>query len=719
MNLPPVAAQKPTQRSHHNDVYVDNYEWLRDKDSPEVTAHLEAENAYTDARTSHLELLQEQIFEEIKDRTQETDLSVPVRRGQWWHYTRSVEGMEYGIHCRAPISSPADWTPPVIEPAAADAAAPGLPDEQVLLNDNIEAAGHDFYSLGSFDVSDDGTLLLYAVDLEGDERYTVRIRTIATGENLADEIPNTSAGTLFDPSGRYVFYTTVDDAWRPDTVWRHEVGTPAVDDVTVFTEPDERFWVGVDRSRSNRYLLIEAGSSVTSETRLLNAANPTGEFEVVWPREDNVEYEVEHAVIDGEDRLLIVHNRNAVNFELVSVPADDPRSEGRVVLPHSDRIRLESVDAFRDFVVVEYRREGLTRVAYATRRGGGLHELSFEEELFSVGIGSNPEWTQPTIRLGYTSFVTPSTVYDYVVATGELRLLKQQPVLGHYDPTLFEQRREWAVAADGTRVPISVVFRKDLVEPGIPAPTLLYGYGSYEISIDPSFSISRLSLLDRGMVFAVAHVRGGGELGRLWYEQGKTHRKRNTFTDFIACAEHLIDCGYTSPDKLVAEGRSAGGLLVGAVANLAPALFAGILAGVPFVDPLTSILDPSLPLTVIEWDEWGDPLHDAEVYAYMKSYSPLENVHQTHYPRILAVTSLNDTRVLYVEPAKWVARLREVGADALLKTEMSAGHGGVSGRYAGWRERAFDYAWLIDAAGAHPSGEGDVAVAAETDPADA
>jgi len=326
-----------------------------------------------------------------------------------------------------------------------------------------------------------------------------------------------------------------------------------------------------------------------------------------------------------------------------------------------------------------------------------------------VGTGGNPEWEQPTIRLGYTSFVTPSTVYDYVVATGELRLLKQQPVLGHYDPTLFEQRREWAEAADGTKVPISIVYRKDLVEPGTPAPTLLYGYGSYEISIDPSFSISRLSLLDRGMIFAVAHVRGGGELGRLWYEHGKTHQKRNSFTDFVACAEHLIDCGYTSADRLVAEGRSAGGLLMGAVANMAPSLFAGILAGVPFVDPLTSILDPSLPLTVIEWDEWGDPLHDAEVYSYMKSYSPLENVHQTHYPRILAVTSLNDTRVLYVEPAKWVARLREVGADALLKTEMSAGHGGVSGRYAGWRERAFDYAWLIDAAGAHPSGEGELA----------
>ncbi|QYF72245.1 S9 family peptidase [Cryobacterium sp. PAMC25264] len=717
MNLPPLAAQKPTRRIHHNDVYVDNYEWLRDKEAPEVIAHLEAENAYTDARTAHLELLQEQIFEEIKDRTQETDLSVPVRRGQWWHYTRSVEGMEYGIHCRAPISGPDDWTPPVIEPVAgtADAAseqtarAAGLPGEQVLLDDNAEAAELDFYSLGAFDVSDDGTALLYAVDAEGDERYTVRIRIIATGENLTDEIPNTSAGALFDPTGRYVFYTTVDDAWRPDTVWRHEVGTPADTDVKVFTEPDERFWVGVGRSRSNRYLMIEAGSSVTSETYLLEAADPTGEFTVVWPRRDNVEYDVEHAVIDGEDRLLIVHNDNAVNFELVSVAAGDPQGDKRVVLPHNDRIRLESVDAFRDFVVVEYRKDGLTQVAYATKRGGGLTELSFDEALYSVGIGSNPEWNQPTIRLGYTSFVTPSTVYDYVVATGELRLLKQQPVLGHYDPSLFEQRREWAVAADGTRVPISIVYRTDLVAPGTPAPTLLYGYGSYEISIDPSFSIARLSLLDRGMVFAVAHVRGGGELGRKWYESGKTHHKRNSFTDFIACAEHLIDCGYTSPDRLVAEGRSAGGLLMGAVANLAPALFSGILAGVPFVDPLTSILDPSLPLTVIEWDEWGDPLHDAEVYSYMKSYSPLENVHQTHYPRILAVTSLNDTRVLYVEPAKWVARLREVGADALLKTEMSAGHGGVSGRYAGWRERAFDYAWIVDAAGAHPSGEGELA----------
>ena len=726
MTTAPIAAKKPRQRIHHNDVYVDNYEWLRDKENPEVIAHLEAENTYTDARTTHLELLQEQIFEEIKDRTQETDLSVPVRRGDWWYYTRTVEGQEYGIHCRAPISGPDGWAPPVlpgpapapgapgstggVSPGSTTSAGPttGLPGEQVLLDDNAEAAGHDFYSLGSFDISTDGSLLLYAIDIEGDERYTIRVRTAATGQNLADEIANTAEGALFDPSGRYLFYTTVDDAWRPDTAWRHEVGTPASADASVFHEPDERFWVGVGRTRSRKYLVIEAGSSVTTETRLLDTENPTGEFAVVWPRREGVEYDVEHAVLGDEDRLLIVHNDGAVNFELVSVAASDPLGERRTLLPHNAGIRLESVDAFRDFVVVEYRKEGLTRVAVASRdkNGHGLTEITFDEALFSVRTTTNPEWEQPTIRLDYTSFVTPSTVYDYVVATGELRLLKQQPVLGHYDPTLFEQRREWATAKDGTRIPISLVYRRDLVTPGEPAPTLLYGYGSYEHSIDPGFSIPRLSLLDRGMIFAIAHVRGGGELGRLWYENGKTHRKRNTFTDFIDCAQHLIDGGYTSPDRLVAEGRSAGGLLVGAVANMAPKLFSGILAGVPFVDPLTSILDPSLPLTVIEWDEWGDPLHDPEVYAYMKSYSPVENVHATHYPRILAVTSINDTRVLYVEPAKWVARLREVGADALLKIEMAAGHGGVSGRYSGWRERAFDYAWVIDAAGAHPSGEG-------------
>ena len=714
MHTPPVAAKKPTERIHHGDVYVDDYEWLRDKDDPAVLAHLHEENAYTNARTEHLSSLREQIFDEIKSRTLETDLSVPTREGDWWYYTRTVEGSQYGIHCRVPVTGADDWEPPVIDDATK---ASGLPGEQVLLDDNIEAEGHEFYSLGSFDISADGTRLLFGVDTEGDERYTVRIRSLSgDGVEFPDRIEGTSGGALFDQSGRFVFYTTVDEAWRSDTVWRHTVGVaPAQDgsstDERVFYEPDEKYSVGVGLTRSRAFLLIESGSNITSETWLLPSADPTGEFRVVWPRREGVEYDVEHAVVAGADRLLIVHNEDAVNFELVSVASGDPEGHRRVLIPHSPQVRLEGVDAFRDFVAVEYRRDGLTRVAVAAVPDGSdssddrLHELTFDEELFTVGAGANPEWTQPTLRLGYGSFVTPWTVYDYVVATRELRMRKRQPVLGEFDPALFEQRREWATAADGTRIPISLVYRRDLVSPDDPAPLLLFGYGSYEASMDPTFGIARLSLLDRGIIFAIAHVRGGGELGRTWYEHGKLMHKRNTFTDFVESARHLIDSGITSPDRLVAQGGSAGGLLMGAVANLAPRYFAGILAEVPFVDPLTTILDPSLPLTVTEWDEWGDPLHDPEVYAYMRSYSPLENVHATHYPRILAVTSLNDTRVYFVEPAKWVAKLREVGADALLKTEMAAGHGGVSGRYNAWRERAFAYAWVVDALGAHPTGE--------------
>ena len=709
----PKTPQRPSERHHHGDTVIDNYEWLRDKEDSAVIEHLDSENTYTHARTQHLDMLREQIFEEIKDRTQETDMSVPTREGSWWYYTRTVEGQQYGIHCRAPINDPDNWTPPLL-------AAEGLPGEQVLLDDNLEAAGHDFYSLGSFDINADGTLLLYAVDTEGDERYTIRVRSLTNdAKTYSDEISGTAAGAVFDPTGSYIFYTTVDESWRPDTVWRHSVGAGMADntDTKVFYEPDDRFWVGIGMTRSRAFLAIELSSKVTSETWLLDSRTPTDQFTVVWPRRDGVEYSVEHGVLHGNDRLLIIHNDNAVNFELVSVSANDPQGERRVVLPHNPAVRLEGIDAFRDFVALEYRREGMTRVAIAripeatqssqktTQFDDTLHEIQFDEPIFTVGVGSNPEWTQPFLRLGYGSLVTPSSVYDYDVRTGERTLRKQQVVLGEFDPTLFSQRREWALASDGTRVPISLVYRNDLVTPGEPAPLVLYGYGSYEISMDPSFGIPRLSLLDRGVVFAIAHVRGGGELGRLWYENGKKLHKKNTFTDFIAVAEHLVEQGWTTPDRLAAQGGSAGGLLMGAVANLAPRLFAGILAEVPFVDPLTSILDPSLPLTVIEWDEWGNPLADEEVYFYMKSYSPVENVHSGPYPHILAITSLNDTRVLYVEPTKWVARLREVGADALLKIEMAAGHGGVSGRYSSWRERAFALAWLLDTVGAHPSGE--------------
>ncbi len=725
---PPTAAQKPHRREHHGDVVLDPYEWLREKENPEVIAHLTAENAYAEARMAPLDGLRDRIVDEITGRTLETDMSIPVREGDWWYYGRSVEGLQYGIQCRVPAApidpatpaDPAAWTPP-----------PPLPDpsqpregEQVVIDGNIEAEGHDFFSLGSLDVSDDGCWLLFAVDTEGDERYTLRIRDLTTGETLADEITETAAGAFFDPTGQFVFYSTVDDSWRPDTVWRHRVGTPRTDDVAVFHEPDESYWVGAGRTRSGRYLVIEAASSITSETHVLDARTPEGEFAVVWPRREAVEYNLEHAVIGGRDLWLITHNNEAPDFQIVAVPVDAPLTDPVTLVPHEPGRRVEGVDAFARFLVLDYRAEGLPRTAVVPLEPDtALEALLWPgdawvdlvaplagDALVSIGARGNPEWGQPLLRYGYTSFTQPSTVASLDVAriregAAAMTVLKQQPVLGGYDPADYAERRDWAVAADGVRVPISLVWKKGLVgsldgdASAEPSRLHLYGYGSYESSIDPGFSIPRLSMLDRGVVFAVAHVRGGGELGRDWYESGKTARKANTFTDFVAVARHLIDRGITAPDRLVAEGGSAGGLLMGAVANLAPELFAGILADVPFVDPLTSMLMPELPLTVIEWDEWGNPLDDPEVYAAMKAYSPYENVTAQRYPRILAVTSLNDTRVLYVEPAKWVAKLREAGADALLRIEMEAGHGGVSGRYSAWKQRAIELAWLLDALG--------------------
>lgn len=696
MSIPvaPRPDRRPIARTHHGDTFDDPYEWLRDKDNPEVIAHLEAENAYTDAATAHLAPLREQIFGEIKARTLETDLSVPTRRGTWWYYSRVVEGAQYALHCRA-AAAPEEWDPPVLEPGVP------VPGEEVLLDGNVEAEGHAFFSLGSFATSEDGTLLLWSTDFEGDERYTVHVRDLTTGTVLPDEIPNTG-GAFFTPDGTGILYTTIDEAWRPDTLWLHRLGTPVADDVQIFHEPDDRFWLGAGLTRSKRYLVIAVGSSITSESRIVDAADPTGPAQLVWERREGVEYSVDHAIVNGEDRLLIVHNDQALDFELVSVAASDPTGPRRVILPHTPGRRLESVDAFRGHAVVEYRREGMTRLGLLDYETDAVEELRFDEPLYAVGAGGNPEWDSPYLRLGYGSFVTPSSVYELDLATRALLLRKQQPVLGGYDPAEYDQAREWAIASDGTRVPISLVWKRSFGAPGeAPRPLHLYGYGSYEASMDPAFSTMRLSELDRGVIFAIAHVRGGGEMGRQWYEDGKLTAKRNTFTDFVACARHVIDSGLTTPDRLVSEGGSAGGLLMGAVANLAPELFAGIIAEVPFVDALTSILDPELPLTVIEWDEWGNPLADPEVYAYMKSYTPYENVRDdASYPPILAVTSLNDTRVLYVEPAKWVARLRDAGArEVLLKCEMVAGHGGVSGRYNAWRERAFELAWILDRLG--------------------
>ncbi|PCE14713.1 protease 2 [Microbacterium sp. SZ1] len=691
----PIAARRSTLRTHHGDTFDDPYEWLRDKESTEVIAHLESENEYTQQELAHLSELRETLFHEIKGRVQETDLSVPTRRGDWWYYSRSEEGAQYGIHCRTAAVAD-DWTPPVLEPGVP------VPGEVVLLDGNVKAEGHEFFSLGAFDTSDDATLLLWSTDFEGDELYTVHVRDLRTGEVLADEIPDTGSA-FFTPDGTGIVYTTRDDAWRPDTLWLHRLGTPLADDVRLFHEPDEKFWLGAGITRSRRYLVIAVGSSITSEEHLVDLAGDlTAPPRVVWPRREGVEYSLDHAVVDGEDRLYILHNDGALDFELVAVDASDPQGERRVVVPHEPGRRLLGMDAFRDFATVEYRSEGLERVGLLDYATDAIEDVTFDEPLYSAGVSGNPEWHSPFLRLGYTSFVTPATVYELDLSTRELVLRKQVAVLGGYDPQDYDQRRAWATASDGTLVPISLVWRRSFGEPGdTPRPVHLYGYGSYEHSIDPGFSVARLSELDRGMVFAVAHVRGGGEMGRQWYEDGKLLQKRNTFTDFVACAEQLVADGVTAPSLLVAEGGSAGGLLMGAITNLAPELFAGVLAAVPFVDALTTILDPSLPLTVIEWDEWGDPLHDPDVYEYMKSYTPYENIGDgSTYPRILAVTSLNDSRVAYVEPAKWVAALRAAGArDVLLKCEMVAGHGGVSGRYNSWKERAFELAWILDTVG--------------------
>jgi len=705
---PPRANTKPHERTHHGDTVDDPYFWLADKENKEVISYLEAENAYTEAHTAGQAPLREAIFQEIKRRTKETDLSVPVRKGPWWYYSRTQEGSQYSIHCRVAAT---DERPPALPESGA-----ALPGEQVLLDGNELAKGRDFFALGTFDLTPDGNRLAYSVDFAGDERFTLKIKDLAVAGTrpeavLPDEIPGVAYGSAWSADGSTLFYLTVDEAWRPDTVHRHIVGTPVAGDVVVFTEPDERFWVDVCLSRSERYLEVSVSSKLTSESRLLDASDPTGEFAVVVPRQQGVEYDLDHwahPTDPTQDFLLVLHNRDGKdNFELATAPIGNP-AEWTPLIAHSADTRLLGAEAFASHLVVEYRRDGLTGLAVHAvtdaRPAAEGTPITFDEPVYTVSSDENPEFVAGRVRLGFTSLVTPPSVFDYDIASGSLTLLKQKPVLGGYDPADYEQRRVWATATDGARVPISVVYRKGLPTDGT-APGLLYGYGSYEMSMDPYFSVARLSLLDRGFVFAIAHIRGGGEMGRAWYDNGKTLTKTNTFTDFVACARALAapdEQGliWSSPDRLVARGGSAGGLLMGAIANLAPEDFAGVLAEVPFVDALNTILDPSLPMTVMEWEEWGNPLESAEVYAYMKSYSPYENIEAKHYPAILAVTSLNDTRVYYHEPAKWIARLRETatGGDFLLKIEMEAGHGGRSGRYDAWHEEAFNLAWIITTA---------------------
>ncbi|GIU87606.1 MAG: oligopeptidase B [Acidimicrobiia bacterium] len=683
---PPVAPRRPTTLRLHGDERVDDWYWLRDRDDPAVRAHLEAENAYTEAVLAPLRPLRDRIYEEIRSRVQETDASAPVPDGPWEYFTRTAEGLDYAIHCRRPRGD--------ADPA----------HEAVLLDENALAAGHDYLAVGVFSVSPDHRLCAYAADTTGGERYTLRFRDLSTGRDLPDVVEDVTYGFAWAGDSRSCFYVRPDAALRPWQVWRHTVGEPATADVLVFQEDDEHFFVTVRRSRSERFVFVETASKTTSEAWFVPADDPGAPPRVVAPREPGHEYHVEHHWDEERgDRFLVVTNAGgaARNFKLVAAPAVDPaRQYWTDLVPHRDDVRLEAVDAFARHLVCTERHEGLVRLRVLSVEDGSAHDVAFPDPAYTVWIGPNAQYDTATLRYGYTSLVAPVTDVDHDMDSHASTVVRTQPVLGGYDPADYVSERIWATAGDGTRVPISLVRRRDVPADGR-APGLLYGYGSYEHSVDAAFRSSRLSLLDRGFVFAIAHVRGGGELGREWYEAGRLGRKMNTFTDFLACAQHLVEHGYVHPGRLVARGGSAGGLLMGVVANLRPDLFAGIVAEVPFVDVITTMLDPSLPLTVTEWEEWGDP-RDAEAYRWMRAYSPYDNVRTQPYPAMLVTTGLHDPRVQYWEPVKWVAKLRAhttSGRPILCRVELDAGHGGPSGRYDAWREEATVLAFVCDAAG--------------------
>jgi len=697
---PPDAPRVEFTRSFHGDDVSDPYHWMEDKADPRLLAYLEAENAHTEAATAGQAGLRERLYDDIASRTKQTDLSVPAflthtGGDAYWYYSRTTEGLDYPTHCRLRATDRDDL--PDVTAAH--------PDEEAFLDVNALAAGHEFLTLGLAEVSPSGRRLAYSTDTAGDERFDLWVKDLTTGELVDGPIVGVGGGGTW-LGDDWLLYVRVDDAWRPHEVWRHRLGTPASDDALVFTEPDERFWVGVDSSRDHAYALIELGSKLTTETHLVPAAEPTASPRCVSPRREGLDYTVEVA----PDALYIVHNADHPQFSLAVAPLDSTGPDAWTTLvPGRDNRRILSVTAYSRALVVTHRTDGLAGVALLPRDADGAlgawQDLAFGESLYDVDADADPDYDTDRFRLVYESMVTPPSVLEHNIVTGGRRVLKELPVLDH--PALGPYRREdyvqerlWAEAADGVRVPVSIVRRADTPVDGT-APCLLYAYGAYEISTDPFFGIARLSLLDRGFVYALAHVRGGGELGRPWYDAGKLDHKRNTFTDFVACARALLGQGYAAPGRLIAEGGSAGGLLIGAVANLAPDLFRGLHAAVPFVDALTTILNPDLPLTVTEWEEWGDPLHDADMYRYMRSYSPYDNVNARDYPAILVTTGLNDTRVEVTEPAKWVAKLRDLATNGpespiLLKTEMVAGHGGVSGRYKAWRDRAFELAWMID-----------------------
>ncbi|HEY6091422.1 MAG TPA: S9 family peptidase [Gemmatimonadales bacterium] len=676
MPTPPVAAVRPYRFEEHGTVRTDPYYWLKDRNNPEVIRYLEDENAYTKAMMAHTEALQDRLFEELKGRVQQNDQSVPYRQGGFFYYTRLVEGKNYPIYARKRGSLTAP--------------------EEILIDANIMAEGKPTFVIRDLQVSSGDDVLAFAVDTTGGRVSAVHFKNLRTGAMLPDVIPSAIGGLAWAEDDRTLFYTKPDPVTvRPSAIYRHVLGTDPATDQLVFADTDATFYTSVSKTKSRQYILIESWQTMGTEYHYLPANQPTAALRVVIPRERGHEYYVDHF----GDSFYILTNDHAKNFRLMRTPVANPgRDNWQEVIPHRPDVLIEDMEMFRNYMVLTERKDGLVHLRVRPWTGGAEHYLDFGEPAYLAYTSTNREFDSDVLRYGYTSLTTPTSIYDYDMGTRQKTLLKRDEILGGFDPASYVTERLYTTARDGARVPVSLVYRKGTARP---APLLLTGYGSYGASSDPTFSSDRLSLLDREFVFAIAHVRGGSEMGREWYENGRQLHKKNTFTDFVDVADDLIRRGYTSSDRLFATGRSAGGLLMGAVVEMRPELFKGVVAGVPYVDVVTTMMDSTIPLTTGEYDEWGNP-HDSTFYRYMLSYSPYDNVAHKTYPNLLITAGLYDTQVLYVEPAKWTAKLRamKTGNNLLmLRTNMEAGHGGASGRYKHWRDVAFEYAFLLDLAG--------------------
>ncbi len=674
---PPIAKKIQKQLTIHEDTRIDNYFWLRERENPEVIEYLKAENEYKDAILKHTEKLQQKLFKEIVGRIKQTDESVPYKDNGYFYYSRYEKGQEHPIYCRKKESLEAK--------------------EHIMLNVNEMAKGYDFYRVAGRNVSDDNKFIAFGVDTVSRRKYTIHFKNLETEEILPDAIPNTTGGAAWANDNKTVFYTAKDSTLRPYKIMKHILGTEPSEDIEIFHESDNTFNTYIFKSKSKKYIFIGSFSTLSTEYRFLDADNPGGEFKIFNPREKDHEYSIEHF----EDKFYIVTNWEAKNFRLMETPVDQTTDyHWKEVIPHRDDVLLEDIEVFKDYLVIGERENGLRQIRVINQSDKSEHYLNFGEEAYLAYTSTNREFDTELLRYGYTSLTTPNSTYDYNMVTKEKTLLKQQEVLGDFDSQNYETKRFYATARDSIKVPISLVYRKGLVLDGT-NPLLLYGYGSYGASMDARFSSVRLSLLDRGFVYAIAHIRGGEEMGRQWYEDGKLFKKKNTFTDFIDCAEFLVAEKYTNPEKLFAMGGSAGGLLMGAVTNMRPDLFKGIIAGVPWVDVVTTMLDESIPLTTSEYDEWGNP-NVKEYYDYMLSYSPYDNVEAKDYPNMFVTTGLHDSQVQYWEPAKWVAKMRELKTDdniLLLHTDMKAGHGGKSGRFERYKRTAMEYAFMLDLLG--------------------